>query len=430
VRGRCARFTSQLSQLEDALTQERTAVAHLDDESQGRGVATPGAFSNRHSCFTPDRVVESVADLEDALQARQAAFEEECERCIEGHAALMDYTSAAAEFSERVEHTMSSIAAVSGDLVSVLASVRAQWGDGEALASLWSRLHALDDVCNSKGVVGTRLALVRLAWAPRTGYAAVRQAVNTYIEQLEMELALRLQFTQRAAKLQPWIDAVLAQFGDTDGLSGMPSTLAACEAALTGICTFLADERPSRAKELSALIELRSGIAAALDAHGRPGWEPLGYDRLESDWARLDAAIRSRAAALTSELHRQRAVGDAVARFTADALELGDWLRQRQQFIATALADAPRSKNEARAVKALVAGYASEWADRAGDLGQLRALGNKIVSHRYEAADKVAALFDKLAVGMADASLDPHQERMAPLQALPREQADINGPLL
>ena len=410
-------------------------MAHLDDDGElrGRSAATSGAFSNRHSCFTPDRVVESVADLEDALQARQAAFEEECERFIAAHDALMEYTSAAAEFAERVEHTMSSISSVSGDLVSVLASVRAQWGEGEALASLWARLHALDDVCNSKGVVGTRLALVRLAWAPRTGYAAVRQAVNTYIEQLEMELALRLQFTQRAAKLQPWIDAVLAQFergGDSEGLSGMPTTLAACEAALTGICTFLADERPSRAKELSALIELRSGIAAALDAHGRPGWEPLGYERLESDWARLDAAIHGRAAALTAELHRQRAVGDAVARFTADALDLGDWLRQRQQFIATALADAPRSKNEARAVKALVAGYASEWADRAGDLGQLRALGNKIVSHRYEAADKVAALFDKLALGMADASLDPHQERMAPLQALPREQADIGSSLL
>lgn len=409
-------------------------MAHLDEEphSAARGAASSAAFNNRHSCFTPDRVVESVADLEDALQARQAAFEEECDRCLAGHAALMDYTSAAAEFSERVEHTMSSIAAVSGDLLTVLASVRAQWGDGEALAVLWARLHALDDVCNAKGVVGTRLALVRLAWAPRTGYAAVRQAVNTYIEQLEMELALRLQFTQRAAKLQPWVDAVLAQFeqGGDSGLSAMPSTLAACEAALTGICTFLADERPSKARELSALIELRSGIAAALDAHGRPGWEPLGYDRLEADWARLDAAIHARATALTAELHRQRAVGDAVARFTADALDLGDWLRQRQQFIATALADAPRSKNEARAVKALVAGYASEWADRHGDLGSLRQLGCKIVSHRFEAADKVAALFDKLAVGMADASLDPHQERMAPLQALPREQADIAGSLL
>jgi hypothetical protein len=280
------------------------------------------------------------------------------------------------------------------------------------------------------------LTLVKMAWAPRTGYAAVRQQVSTYLEQLEMEVALRQQFTQRAARLQPWIQAALAQFdraahmGEDDSMQEVPGSLAACEAAWHGVCAFLAEERPSKARDLSAIIELRSGVCAALDAHGRPGWsasEPLGHERLEADWARLDAAVHRHAALLASELRRQRAVGDAVARFTADALELGDWLRDRQSFIATALADVPRSKNEARAVKALVAGYAAEWADRHADLAALRVLGNKIVTHRYEAADKVCALFDKLADGMAEAGLDPNQECMPPLQMLPRDQADILG---
>ena len=413
-----------MSQLEDALAQERAAVAQLE------GGGTPGGFpalgfSNRHSCFTPERVSESVAVLGDAVQARQEAFEAEAGRCTAAHASFMDFIAAVGEFSARLEHTMSSVVAVSGDLVSVLSSVRALWGDGDTLGALWARLHALDDVCSAHGVVGTRLALVRLAWAPRTGYAAVKQAVNTYIEQLEFELALRLQFTQRAASLQPWVEAALAQFDRSDAASDMPTTLAACEAAWHSVCVFLSEERPPKARELSALIELRSGIAAALDAHGRPGWEPLGYDRLEGDWARLDAAVRARASALAAELHRQRAVGDAVARFTSDALDLGDWLRSRQQFIATALADVPKSRNEARAVKALVAGYAAEWADRNGDLGALRSLGCKIVSHGYEASDKCAALFDKLAIGMADASLDPEQERMPSLSPVSRDQADL-----
>ena len=59
----------------------------------------------------------------------------------------------------------------------------------------------------------------------------------------------------------------------------------------------------------------------------------------------------------------------------------------------------------ARAVKALVAGYAAEWAERAADLAALRARGCRIIAHRYERSDKVAALFDRLAETLAEASL-------------------------
>ncbi len=416
TRAKCGRYTAQLEQLSDALRVERAAA-----EPPG---APPPPFANRFSFYTPARVAESVALLEEALRARDAAFEAEVARCQRAHAAFLDFSSAAGEFGERLSHTVDAIASVSGDLVAVLASVRALWGNGDVLAALWSRLQALDDECAAHGVVGTRLALARLAHAPQTGYAAVRKQAEEYIEQLELELALRTEFDARAAALQPWIANAAAQFAPD---APMPATLTAAEAAWATVCTFLSEERPAKARQLGAIIELRAGIASTLSAHGRPGWTPLGYESLEGDWADMDAAVHARAAALSAELRRQRAVGDAVARFTADSLDLMDWLRERAAFMSAALAAAPRSKNEARAVKALVAGYAAEWADRQADLSALRALGCRIVAHRYERADKVAALFDKLADGMAGASLNPAEPRMPPLAPAADAEADLRA---
>jgi len=419
VRSKCTRFTSQLSQLTDALAAERAAACEADDVGVG---VLESAFVNRFSFYTPSRIADNSDLLEESLQARAAAFAEESRRCERAQEAFLDFSDAAGEFGERLTHSLESVASVSGDLPAVLASVRALWGNGEVLAALWARLQALDDECSRHGVVGTKLALARLACTPHTGYQAVRMQAAQYIEQLELELSLHSEFTARAEALQPWIDAVARRFAP----SPLPTTLLGAETAWTCMCAFMSQERPAKARDLGALIELRAGISSTLAAYGRPGWTPLGYESMERDWGAMEAAVHARAAALSSALRRHRAVGDAVARFTADALEMMDWLRERAAFMSQALASAPRSKNEARAVKALVAGYAAEWADRQADLAALRERGCWVVAHRYERADKVAALFDKLAQGMAAASLSPEEPRMQPLAAAPlTEQADL-----
>ena len=49
------------------------------------------------------------------------------------------------------------------------------------------------------------------------------------------------------------------------------------------------------------------------------------------------------------------------------------------------------------------------------DLRQLDALGRSIVAAGYERSDKVAALFDRTAEGMAAMSLAPGEARLPPL---------------
>lgn len=401
LRAKAQRFSAQLAQLGEALAADGAGAGGGGGEgSPGRGSGPtanggPGGAwrSNRFSFWTPDRVAQALGELEEAIGERSAAFATEADRVTAAHGAHLEFSSAAGEFSERLGETAASLAAANGELEDVLATCRDVWAGGEPLAAMWARVVALDAACAAAGVVGTRLTLARLHGADGSGYAAVASRATSYIGQLEAELALKTEFWGRARALSAWLEGWKGPF---DAAAPLPATLPAAEAAWLRLRAFLAHDRPPRARELGALIELRSACSATLSLHGRPGFSPLGFDELEADWSALDAAVSTRAAALAAELRRQRAVCDAVARFTGDALELMDWLRGRAAFLATALAQQPATKNEARAVKALVAGYAAEWAERAADLAALRALGTRIVAHRYEQRDKICALFDKV----------------------------------
>jgi hypothetical protein len=366
--------------------------------------------------------------LELALGSRAVAFAAEAERMDAAHASFLDFSAAAGEFAERLADTHAALLhACSGvsPPAAALAEATGAWGGGALLAALWARLGERDAACGSRGVVGTRLAVARLASAPGDGYAAVRAFADRALEQLRFEAALVDDFSARAASLHAWLDSAAAQFADA--AAPLPATLAGCEAAWEQLRRFLAEERPERARHLAVVIELRAAAAATWAAHGRPGAPPLGHNGLEAAWGAMEDGLRTRAAALGGELRRQRALGDAVARFTADALELAEWLRARRASLAAALAGPPRTKNAARQTKALVSGYAAEWAERHADLVALRARGCRILAHRYERADKVSALFDRLAEGMAEASLDPGEPTLPALAPARGDDADLRA---
>jgi hypothetical protein len=409
-RGKCDRFLSQLEQLADALCAELPG----------------GAFANRFSLCAPEHCAEAVQELDDALAARAAAFEGEALRIDAASKAFSSFSQLADAFSQRLAcahaEVCAAAAAAGPSCADALAAARGAWRGGADLADAWAELQEADERCAAHGVAGTRLALVRLALTPDAGYSAVRTSVDKFIEQLELEVSLIAAFQHRAGALAPWVESVSHRF---DPSTPLPATLSAAQAQWSALCAFLSSERPAMARELGAVIELRQGCSAALHRHGRPGAQPLAFAGLEAAWAEMEGRVQRRAAAVGGELRRLRALGDAVQRFTHEAMELLDWLSERAAGMAAQLQAAPKSRNDARAVKALVTAYAAEWAERQADLCALRRLGCRVLAHRYERGDKVSQLFERLAEGMADASLDPSEARLAPLEAAEAAEADL-----
>lgn len=188
----------------------------------------------------------------------------------------------------------------------------------------------------------------------------------------------------------------------------LPNSLSELEGLYADVRRFVSADRPPRMRELAALLDLRADMERTAEFQGRAPRMAAGagggarrgeggraLPRAEEAMGLLDDAVAERSAALSAALASARVLGGAVQRFTADAVELLEWLRDKQDFLANGLAAVPRTKNGARTTKVALEAYASEFEERMGDLRALEALGRHIVESGYENKEKVAALFDR-----------------------------------
>lgn len=188
----------RLALAEDEERLRARALAHQDSllsvEEALRTESVGAPFSCPFSFLTPTHVAESAGSVEAALLARAAAFEEEAERCERAHAAFGHFSSLAERFAGALMATVASVAGISGSAAEVLPAVCALWAGGEELAERWQELQEQDGRCAAAGVVGTKLALVRLACTPETGACPVRPGRTSSTD--SPRIAFFLQATQ------------------------------------------------------------------------------------------------------------------------------------------------------------------------------------------------------------------------------------------
>ncbi len=108
---------------------------------------------------------------------------------------------------------------------------------------------------------------------------------------------------------------------------------------------------------------------------------------------------------LKSEISRHRILGNMVQEFTSEAVQLLEWLKDKQEFLNSQFTLSPKTKSAARSTKALMEAYAVEYDERMMDMHSLEKLGAKIIDNHYEKWEKIQGLYDKLCDGFSAASL-------------------------
>jgi hypothetical protein len=94
-----------------------------------------------------------------------------------------------------------------------------------------------------------------------------------------------------------------------------------------------------------------------------------------------------------------------------------EWLRDKRDFLNSHFTNAPTNKSAARTAKMLMESYSLEYEDRLGDLKALHGLGAKLMTAGYAKWRRVFDLFEKIAVGFSEASIDQTKQgqRVPPL---------------
>ena len=78
-------------------------------------------------------------------------------------------------------------------------------------------------------------------------------------------------------------------------------------------------------------------------AQERQGFSPLENTTLQQQYQKLCDAVAKYDEWLRTEIARQRDLGNMVQEFSAEAVELLEWLKDKQDFLNTSFAAAPKT---------------------------------------------------------------------------------------
>mmetsp|Transcript_9875 Transcript_9875/g.34416 ORF Transcript_9875/g.34416 Transcript_9875/m.34416 type:complete len:531 (-) Transcript_9875:115-1707(-) len=365
----------------------------------------------------------SIAMLEDlheefcsAIGRRAEAFDEESRQVTAAHDIVTKFMDKVAEYEQMSDEINYKVTSATGELRHVLDEVRGVYQEGKELTKRFDEIESLSADCRECGVVGTNMVVLRVKNATPTGYLALKAMCEKYIHQLDNELKLKDEYNKRAAELSDWFQKTTQRFSPP----ALPNNLEKCEELVKELRRYRSDEKPQKERDLRVALDYMGVIEKTLQYQGRDGFSPLENVTLADQYATVCDVVAAYTDRLFKEVTRLQYVGNKVQEFTTMAVELLEWLKEKQEFLNSAYTAAPKTKSAARSAKAMMQSFAVEYEERMADLEEAEKVGLEIVEHNYEKLDRLATMYDKLCIGFQEASLNPDAPRRPPLPK-PRE---------
>ncbi len=110
------------------------------------------------------------------------------------------------------EGILEKVKTCSGPLPDVLSEIKMLWNNGNDLEQSFGLVSELNVECRTNGIVGTNLTMMELEDNENIGLLAVTNWVNKYINQLDQELKLKLEYNKRANEFSEWIQKTIPRF--------------------------------------------------------------------------------------------------------------------------------------------------------------------------------------------------------------------------
>lgn len=207
---------------------------------------------------------------------------------------------------------------------------------------------------------------------------------------------MQAQYTMQAQEFMAWTKAKTEELSDAESARG-GNTLEGVEGEIAKSRTFAKQEKPPKAGEKVELEALLATIQLKLKGASRSPYVPeagCGAGDINSAWAGLNDAEKTRNATLKSELRRQKEIRDLVERFNRKASKLEAWNGAKSQYCATAeqIDTLPAAQTKVK----VHAAYLKEFESSNAGLDEVKAIGARIVELDYISASTVSERCDSI----------------------------------
>eukprot|EP01129_Flabellula_baltica_P010141 TRINITY_DN424_c0_g1_i1.p1 TRINITY_DN424_c0_g1~~TRINITY_DN424_c0_g1_i1.p1 ORF type:complete len:1520 (-),score=544.89 TRINITY_DN424_c0_g1_i1:23-4582(-) len=348
-----------------------------------------GVKENPYSPYNIDDVEEVSSSLDEDLQTRKTAYEEELQRQRDMEAKRIEFAEAADNFVAHIDARKDAVktAFEEPDLDTALANVESTWNNGEPENEPMNNLQKLANEMLKMGIREnrhTKLTMPALTKLRKGFDSESKDKLNI----LHDEKELKEEYMKKSTRLADWVSNTLQTIRKE-----FDNTLEGARTIYDEWNVYKSQESAESENDHQNLTLLYTKIQTLLEKNGRPAWE-VTKDDLDTKFAELSTIEEEVETAITEELERQENIESLKRRFDLAASVLESFVSTKESFMNQE--EEIESLNAARLYVKLLKVAQSEIRSKRRRLDDLNKLKEQIVELNYINSEEVTAIADQL----------------------------------
>jgi len=350
-----------------------------------------GMTKTPYTSMVAEDVPRIAALLSEAIAKRTADYEKEVERQKAMEEKRKQFAAAAEDLLKLLAEEKKAVDAISNaDPAALSQQIRDAHKDGASLAAALKKCEEIHVECVHLEITENKHTKQNIK-SLNFKIAEYSKYIATYLTELKEEQREKEQYAAAATTLTQWLGEQVASLAvvETD------NTLNGARKLVASLKKWRDTEKAHQAAEQARLASDFHSIEKELEtsSHHRPKYvvEKLMPHDIETLFAALTAAEKTREAALHKELKRQEKLSQEARDFNEKIENLDKWCKEKKEYLVRE--EAVGSLVAAKIQLDLLATFDNEHKTAKKEIDEVAQLKDSIVGDNYIEKDKILAAF-------------------------------------
>lgn len=389
-------YKAKLDEKDDGLRNESTTKKE-ELEKIAAEMERLGIKDNKYTVITMDDINASEKNFQDALAARQDAYQKELERQRAMEEKRIEFANAAQEFHDWIEAQKKQIDELQvedpDELVKAIEDIIQEHKPGQEKLD---NVRRIDQECIAMNITSNPHAKQTVGDL-EAEFFDLQAYTERYIDSLHEEKERRNKYAERAQRMMDWINETKTKMEERE----IATNLNQARAKRTSFDNYRRGQKPPKSAEKAAVIALAKSLTKFMQKSPfhRPPFVPpegLAPEDLDKAWSELGEKENELNAFITKEIQRHERLAALEKKLHEEAAETEKWVDKKVSYLERDEVSGIHSVDDAQVCLHRMAVFSDEFAKKKPRLDAMKGDAQTLTDEKQDGAEKATERVNKI----------------------------------
>lgn len=415
-------YKEKLDEKDEALRKE-SAEKKEELEKIAAEMERLGVKDNKYTVITMDDINASEKNFQDALAARQDAYQKELERQRAMEEKRIEFANAAQEFVDWLAEQRKQIDELQNDDPDALV---------QAIEEIVQEHKPSQEKLDNVRRIDQECIAMQITSNPHTKYTVgdlesefydQQTYTERYIDSLHEEKERKNKYAERAQRLMDWINETKPKMEERE----IATNLTQSRAKRTSYDNYRRGQKPPKSAEKTAVLSLAKSLAKFMQKSQfhRPPFVPpegLAPEDIEKAWAELGEKERELEAFIAKEIQRHERLAALEKKLHEEAADTEKWADKKVNYLQRDEVSGIHSVDDAQVCLHRMDVFSDEFAKKKPRLEAMKGDAQTLTDEQQDGAEKATERVNKIGESFENMAALEAQHREALTAALESEK--------